>query len=248
MRRIHCAYHKCLTIYFSRVMSRLYNDLRPKSGGYKHFNSHLDEFYESLGKFRILSVNNHKPDFDRLGDFRVTRFVRDPRDLVVSGYLYHKRGAEKWSNVVDPTPDDWKVVNGNIPAGMKAGESYATHLQALPEEDGLLTEIEFRKRHFEGMLAWPEHDPRVLAFRYEDILGNEVATFARIFEFYRLPLLDRAIGRWLASRYSAKKQRRRMEHIRNPEPAQWKKRFTPRVTERFMDRYGELVERFGYER
>ena len=42
-------------------------------------------------------------------------------------------------------------------------------------------------------------------------------------------------------------QRRQIEHIRNPEPHQWKKRFTPRVMDYFMERYGDLITRYGYE-
>jgi hypothetical protein len=247
MHRIHCSYHKCLTIYYSRVMSRLYNDLLPWSGGYRHFNSHVDEFYENLGRYRILSVNNHLLDLDRLGSFRITRFVRDPRDLVISGYYYHRRGAEEWCEVVGPVPEDWKVVRGNIPEGMGPQHSYATYLRSLSEEEGLITEIEFRKHHFESMAAWPDDHPDILTIRYEDVLGREVSTFARIFRFYELPAWERAAGRLLAWRYSAKRQRRQMVHIRNPEPQQWRKRFTPRVTQYFRERHEGLVERLGYE-
>jgi hypothetical protein len=247
MHRIHCSYHKCLTIYYSRVMSQMYNRLLPWSGGYKHFNSHLDQFTENLGRWRVLSVNNHALDLDRLGSFRITHFVRDPRDLVVSGYHYHKRGAEPWCDVVNPAPERWKVVNGNIPAAMGGQHSYTTYLQSLPEEDGLIAEIEFRKHHFESMARWPKDHSDILTLRYEDTLGREVETFSRIFEFYGLPFHERALGRFLAWKYAAKRQSRRTAHIRNPEPAQWKKKFTPEVTRVFRERHGELIERYGYE-
>ena len=249
MLRIHCAYHKCLTIYYSRVMRKLYNvPWRFGAKGYRHFNSVIDDFYENLGRYRILSVNNHALDLDRLGDFRITRFVRDPRDLIVSGYFYHRRGAEKWCDVVGPRPEDWKVVNGNIPSDMPDDVSYAQYLQELSEEDGLMAEIEFRKHHYDSMAEWPDDHPQIRLYRYEDILGHEVETFADILSFYELSALDRALGRRLADKFSAKSQGKQMWHIRNPEPNQWKKRFTPRVTAFFEERHPGLIEKLGYDR
>ncbi|NNE44047.1 MAG: hypothetical protein HKN12_07545, partial [Gemmatimonadetes bacterium] len=71
--------------------------------------------------------------------------------------------------------------------------------------------------------------------------------YSDVFRFYDLPVLERGLGKWLAHHYSAKKQRKQIEHIRNPEPNQWKKRFTPAVLDYFMERHGELIDRYGYE-
>lgn len=245
LRRVHCSYHKCLTVYFGIVMSQLCNDWFPRRGGYRHYNSLLDEFYAGVGRSRVASVNNHALDLDRLGRFRITRFVRDPRDLVVSGYHYHRRGAEAWCRVVGPGPDDWKIVNGRIPDGMPAHHSYATWLQSLPEEDGIIAEIQFREHHFASMAAWPERHPDILTLRYEDILGHEVGAFVRMLRFLELSMDERLLGRVLAWRYAAGQQKG-ATHIRNPEPAQWKKRFTPRVSAYFAERHGDLIQRLGY--
>ena len=55
---IHCSYHKCLTVYFGRVMRAVFNRCLPWSGGYRHFNSHLDDFYEGFEGLRLASINN----------------------------------------------------------------------------------------------------------------------------------------------------------------------------------------------
>jgi hypothetical protein len=69
----------------------------------------LNDFYEDHNKYGIVSINNHALDLARLGnDYRISRFVRDPRDLVISGYFYHRRGAEPWSTIVDPKSEDWR--------------------------------------------------------------------------------------------------------------------------------------------
>ncbi len=245
MNRIHCSYHKCLTFYFSKTMTALYNMALPWSKGYQHHASRIDEFYANVGKLDVQSLNNHMPDFEKLGDFRMTRFVRDPRDLVVSGYFFHRRGAERWCNVVDPTPGDWANVNGNIPEGMEEGDSLATYLQRVPEEEGLIAEIEFRRHHFESMMKWPDEDRRVLLFKYEEVVGNEPAVFSRIFEWYRLPWHHRAIGMRFVDRFRASRQEGH-HHVRNPKPNQWQDQFTPEVTDYFNDRYGPLLDKLGY--
>jgi len=84
---IHCSYHKCLTVYYGRIMKAVFNRCLSWSSGYRHFNSHLEDFYQAFSKHRIASVNNRALDLERLGQFRISRFVRDPRDLVVSGYF-----------------------------------------------------------------------------------------------------------------------------------------------------------------
>lgn len=245
---VHCSYHKCLTSYYDNVVGTLFNRLMPWSRGYDHFNSRVDRFYDEFVDLTAASVNNHALELDRLGDFRLTRFVRDPRDLVVSGYFYHRRGAEEWCRITDPRDDDWRVVNGRVPDGLEAGESYADFLESRSREEGLLAEIEFRRYHFESMRAWPDDHPDIRIFRYEDILGNERRVYEEAFAFYGAsPLTVRAAGK-LALRYSAGRRTEETDHIRDPRPEQWREVFTPRVVERFDDEYGDIVARLGYRR
>jgi hypothetical protein len=235
-----------LTVYFARVAGALYDKIIRWGPGFKHCNSLLDDFYSSLDACRIISVNNHMLDLDRLGEFRVSRFIRDPRDLIVSGYFYHKRGAEDWCNIVDPTLEDWRVVNGTIPADLPTGQSFSGYLQSIAPEDGLLAEMEFRRNHFESMRAWPDDHPCIRLFRYEDIVGNEVEVFQQIFAFYELPRSHRWMAARLADCLSARRQKKRLKHIRDPRPRQWVEHFTPRVTMRFEEQYGDLLDKLHY--
>lgn len=107
----HFSYHKCLTVYFSQVMNRTFATIG-RSGitsGYRHLNSLKSELSAALLQNRLVSLNNHAVDPDSLGNFRATRFVRDPRDLLVSGYFYHRRAAEPWCSIENPTAADWAV-------------------------------------------------------------------------------------------------------------------------------------------
>ena len=101
---VHFSYHKCLTVYFFRVASSTFNRYRLGAGQYRNFNHEHDAFLAQQHKYRVTSVSSMHTDLDALGDdVRATHFVRDPRDLVVSGYFYHKRGAEAWTRKPSPS-------------------------------------------------------------------------------------------------------------------------------------------------
>lgn len=245
-RRVHCSYHKCLTVYFQKVLSRLYRSPFGPSGEYRHFNSQVDSFYLECENYAVSSVNNHFLDLDRFEDVRVTRFVRDPRDLIVSGYFYHKRAAESWCEVVSPAEKDWMIVNGTIPDALAPSWSFARYLNEVSLEEGLLAELRFRRGHFESMRAWPGDDARIEVFRYEEILGREVEVFDRIFRFYEMPFSARQLGLHFARSFLAVKRSGRSDHIRDPVSGQWREVFTPEVTRQFNAEYADLIEKLGY--
>ena len=243
---IHCSYHKCLTVYYRRVMGGVLNRCLRWRGPYRHYNSHLEEFYAGFEADRLASVNNRSVDLDRLGEFRLTRFVRDPRDLVVSGYFYHRRGAEDWTRIRSPTEVDWYFANGRVPESLRAGgQSFAQLLRSVSREEGLLAELEFRAPHFESMAAWPARHPDILTLRYEDVVADGERAFAEMASFYGLSPIERRLTGWFARRYSLARGRADA-HVRNPAPGQWREVFTPRVRRTFDAAYGALVAQLGY--
>lgn len=245
MTRIHSSLHKCLTTYYMRVMGALYNRLWPGRPRYRHFAALQEEFYAHLHRYRVASANGFAIDVGRLPeDFRIVRFVRDPRDLVVSGYLYHRRGAEPWFRTPSPSAEYWSPIAGHVPERMPTGVSFAEHLRGLSVEEGLLAEIEFREHHFESLRRWPSDD-RIRMFKYEHIVGHEREVFAEIFDFYELPWYERRVGVWLADWYSARR-RRSDPHVRDPRPGQWRGYFTRSVAMAFERRHGDLLDRLGY--
>jgi hypothetical protein len=244
--RVHCGYHKCLTEYSKSVYRRASRADWLGRDSFRHYFHRLDGFHDDAARHTISSVSGQALDLSLYSDIRVVRFVRDPRDLVVSGYFYHQRGAEHWCELPDPTDLDWLMVNGRVPDALPAGESLTSWLNGVSLEEGLHAELDFRQYHFDSMLAWPADDPRVRVFRYEDILGNEPRVFREILAFLELPWLARMRGGLAARRYRAANRRGRSVHIRNPESAQWRRYFTPELTRAFRERYGDVLERYGY--
>ncbi|MGK0390872.1 MAG: hypothetical protein ACI94Y_003632 [Maribacter sp.] len=243
---IHASFHKNLTMYYIRVMHLLYNKIHPRRPGHEHFEAIEGQFYNNFHRQRVSSTNGFAIDLDYLPEnFRISRFIRDPRDLVVSGYFYHKRGAEPWFRHKTPTAKYWSPISGHVPENMPTGINYSEYLQSLSVENGLIAEIQFRKHHFESIRKWKK-DERIKIFRYENIVGNEEKTFDELFRFYEVPTWERKMGVALAKRYTAKNRSKKYGHIRNPTSGQWKEHFTPRVEKYFNDLYADVLDELKY--
>jgi hypothetical protein len=244
--RVHCGLHKCLTMFSRGVYGRACTPPVMPRGSFRHFYHRVDAFYRECARHTVTSVSGHALELERFDDVRVVRFVRDPRDLVISGYFYHKRGAEHWAELVDPTDVDWTMVRGTVPGGLPSSRSFRAYLEAVSMEEGLLAEMEFRRRHFESMSAWPDDDERIRTFRYEDVLGREALVFDEILSWFDLPWLARRAGSLRARRSTAARRVGKSRHIRDPASGQWRSHFTPTLRERFSAEHGGLLARLGY--
>lgn len=246
--RVHCGFHKCLTMYSRGIYgAATWLGLR-RPRGFQHFYHRLDAFYGGCEDFRVASVSGHVIDVDRFEDIRVVRFVRDPRDLMVSGYFYHKRGAEGWCLLEDPVDADWAVVNGKVPSALPAATTLMTYLNGASIEDGLAAEFEFRRNHLDAMRDWRQDDHRIRTYRYEDIMGNEGRAYAGILAFMGLSPLAQRIGAGHAERHSMARRRGSNAHIRNPASGQWRDLMPAALVDRIAEEYGDVLERYGYPR
>jgi hypothetical protein len=230
-------------------VSSIYEFDSGNGGEYFHFRSDLENFYNNSGKYIISSINNHALDLSKFGDkYRITRFIRDPRDMIVSGYFYHKKGSEKWCNILNPSTNDWNILNGNRPDGMLKDQTYSTYLNSIPMEEGLIAEIQLRRKHLDSMRKWPQNNSRIRLFKYEDILSNEGNIFEEIFNFYELPVEIKNAAKETAKKLSASNLKGKSAHIRNPNPEQWKEHFTSKVKDYFDQNHGDLIRLYDYNK
>ncbi len=243
---LHCGYHKCLTVFVNRCFTHVLGDR------YRNFVGGRDTFYAEHQQYVVSATTDFPIDLSRLGDYRISRFIRDPRDLVVSGYFYHQKGLEAWSNRISATREEWRTA-GDIPRALRDGESYVQCLKRLDQEDGLITEMEYRAPHFRSMLKWPTTDPRIRLWKYEDILGHEVQVMDDVGAHYGWPddtdpaslraSLRREADRWRAQDTLLAWDK----HPRDPRPDQWRQLFTPKVRAAFERLYQDLPQRLGYD-
>ena len=243
--KVHCGYHKGLTEYFKKIYGRLSQFPLQLYGSFQHYFHRADFFYQTCRDHSLCSLSGHMPDLKRFADIRIVRIIRDPRDLLISGYFYHKRAAEHWCALTNPTNIDWLMVDGVVPADFPAGDSLTSYLNRVPLEEGLLAELEFRQKHFASMRQWPHDEKRIRTYRYEDFIGHEAEVIDDIVQFFAFNVIQRNAGHYYAKRYSAG-NRKNSAHIRNPVSGQWQKYFTEAVMKQFEDNYGDLLDQYHY--
>jgi hypothetical protein len=130
--------------------------------------------------------------------YRAIRMIRDPRDIWVSGYLYHRHSDERWciETNLDPTPPiGWPQVDHSFAHLTEAwkrhyldrlnGKSYQRNLLELSLADGLAFELEgYSGCTFAAMRDWPLNGADALDIKLEDAMADFDTTMWRIFDHF----------------------------------------------------------------
>jgi Sulfotransferase domain len=251
----HFSYHKCLTSYYQSVVRALSAEF---GFYYEHFTSDYPRFEQAAlndPRRRVLSVNNRSDiAWERLPEYRGSHFIRDPRDLVVSGYYYHLWTREAWC--IDPG-FEWRHLVAHpyfgryvetLPSRLPRAVSYQEYLGTLDRERGMIVELIWRTPHLDEMRRWNFANPRIMELRYEDIIGKEANTFGRLLEHYGFapPVVARGVA--LAEAKSIKhRSKSGKSHVRSGAVRQWDEEFTPLLRTLFRECAGDLLVRLGYE-
>ncbi len=221
---------------------------------YRHFNSRGADFQVAVqqDQFDCGSVNNSNLCITLQANERASHFVRDPRDLIVSGYHYHQWCVETWANrrpfrraaefESDPLFQKWMPVKA-WPVGM----SYQQFLNSLKKEQGLILEMIWRKPVFTRLRQWNFSHPQILEMKYEEIIGHETDAFSQLFEHYGLNSDWK--NDWLAivDANSLKNiQRGARQHARNGGSQQFRYEFTNDVMTEFNVHHADLLQKLGY--
>jgi hypothetical protein len=236
---VHCAHHKVGTVWFQRVLSTV-------AGFYGLRFTEVPASEDSPGSPPVLAsdidivvyhrANDFRPEDLAGREYRGSHLIRDPRDMVVSGYHYHLRTDEPWVHE---------------PKDRYGGLSYQAFLQGIDEHDGLMAEIERCARSsLAEMAEWHYARPGILELRYEDAVRDEVETFTGLFRFYGFN--DAAVERGLTivehfSRRSGPHAGDADPHVRSGQPGEWRRSFGVDHIARFKELTGDLVVRLGYE-
>lgn len=229
---VHCCHHKVGTAWFIRVLKSIsrYYGLNFQCCPQNDLKRDTDIFLEYMSQINP----------DKLPDFVGSHMIRDPRDIVVSGYFYHLWTKEEWAH---------------IPRKSLKNQTYQAYLNSLNFEAGLLAEMEgTSKEVIEAMSNWNYQSSEFIEFKYEDIIQDEQKVFSQIFKHYGFK--DRAIQQCLqlAEQFSFKNISKRSRgtvkpksHLRSGKIGQWKKLFSDRHKRRFKKLFGDVVVKLGYE-
>ena len=158
---------------------------------------HVPQQYEAHGTVGAL-VKAEKPDIlimtrplqheiDTLPEFRGVHLIRDPRDIIVSGYFSHRNShPEVFGGIAWPELIEHRKV-----------------LKAVDKDAGLDAEIEFSSLFLEPMAGWNYQQPGMLEVKMEDVTADQVKMWALIFSHLDMLVPEGASG-----------ERRRMAAVR----------------------------------
>jgi len=242
-----------MTSYFVQVFTAVAKEFNWYK---KHHNGVIESFYQdvfSISNTSIISVNNVPVDFERINvPYRGSHIIRDPRDLLVSGYKYHRWCRETW---VTKPMEKWlaqvlKLDQFEFDKELKAG-SYQDVLNQVDEVTGYLLELNYRQSQFNQMLEWDYNNPHLYEFKYEDVFGNETAVFSNLFKHYGFSekMIEMALP--YAEEYSFKNLRNKggtgeQKHASTGFSGQWKKDIPREILEEFTRRHPGLLAKLNY--
>jgi hypothetical protein len=187
-----------------------------------------------------LYLDDHsKVDYSALGPYVASHMIRDPRDVIVSGYFYHLWCTEAWCTTAQ---------------ARFGGKSYQQILQELPQDEGILFELTHAGATIRPMCAWNYGNPSVIEVRYEELIADEDTGFARIFSHYGLVGCEYDLAISVARRCSfravsgrALGQEDRRSHMRQGIPGDWHQHFSAEHKVRFKQLFPGALAKLGYE-
>ena len=246
---IHCCHHKVGTAWFKNIFGVIstYYGLP--------FNTN-DTSLIPAGP--SLFVDDHaKMDWSQFSrPYRGSHMIRDPRDMVVSGYHYHLWTEEKWAttpiNALGPDMVDyWRL----LPVKQIENMSYKEYLNSLQHDEGIKAEIQrASSTDIRDMINWDYDNPNFFEFKYEKIMQEEQAVFEDLFS--HLGFSRQAVKKCvsLALEFSFQKQSGRKpgkvsnrSHLRSGKSEQWKNEFSPENRAYFKQLHGDDLIKLEYE-
>jgi hypothetical protein len=199
-------------------------------------------------------------------DFVGMHIIRDPREIIVSGYLYHLHTTERWctnipskndlpNNICFPVvpysrehcPMEWKLAYLEL----LDGKSYQQKLNGKSKSEAILFEMEnFAKWTLDAMATWNYASSKIIEVKMEDVFTNFDDVFLKIFLHFGFTdkLLEEAIkiSRKHDLNRMSKSQIKNNKHIHGGSGSKWGIHFDGKVKKEFDDKYGDLLIKLGY--
>ena len=231
----------------------------------------LRERVDEAGAEFVSCITADREQLEALAPTRGFHVIRDPRDIIVSGYFSHR--------------------NSHPTDGLPELAEHRERLRAVSKEEGLLLEMDFARGTLIDLAQWDYDRPEILELRMEELSAKPYEGFVRIFQHLELlpdeeptagrrllalslrrtlnrlsarPMLrplrrpmpatgEILLGAVYGNRFEAKTKGRpagaedTRSHYRKGVAGDWINHFTPAHTEAFNERFGDLLVKLGYE-
>lgn len=240
--RVRFSYRKCLTHYMNAVFDENVFFLSRKE-----FADHL----KNERRERFLSINNQVfwPEREIFRKARMVHLIRHPKDLVVSGYHYHKKGAEFWTDepisrlaLYQLSFELDNIYNDEEKRLINPEMTYRRLLNSLPFEKGIMTEMVWLKYVVTFNPVPFFESPLMKTFRFEDIVDEPVK---RVEDICRFWLLNEEKLEYFRKRAAFYDKHPNYE-IRDRSAYQYQQIFSPSLNAFFERHFGRVATRLGY--
>lgn len=229
---VHCCHHRSGTVWFTRVLETVARQYGLHFQAGKQADLHPST--------EIFLQDHSQIDRSTLPPYRGSHMIRDPRDMVVSGYHYHLWTEERWAQ---------------IPQERYDGKSFRAVLNDVGKKRGLILEMKrFCREDLQDMLRWDYDDPAFLELKYEEVITDEASYFERLFDHYGFHEGAVDVGLEIAEYYSFQNVSGRtfgdvseQSHLRSGRSSQWEDHFDDDLKARFKELAGAAVVELGYE-
>jgi len=193
--------------------------------------SRYDLFFQDHSDFTLNTLKN----------YRGLHMVRDPRDIIVSGCFYHQRAEESWMH---------------IPRKRYEGLSYVQRINSF---DTVQEQLLFEMEHIglltlRDMYSWNYRNKHFLEVQYENLIDDrELTEFRKVFTFLQKDnsvLAQFHIDDLLQLAHDNSLFSGKVNdggHVRSGEASQWREHFDTKLSQRFVELFGDLLIRLGYE-
>lgn len=222
-------HHKTGTVWMLRLFSGICAALgdRLHVGPQDQLPPTTRVFFQDHSRFDFAAL--HRP-------YRGLHVIRDPRDVLISGARYHARATEPWLHV--RRRRFW---------GM-------TYQEAIRRQRSLADAVLFEMDHagahtIREMLAWDSTRPEFFEAKYEELITDrDLVLFRRLLRFLGygeevLPTLEAVVR----ERSLFGGHVRDPVHVSDGRPHQWREVFDATLRRHFRERFGDALERLGYE-
>lgn len=251
-------YHKCGT----KLLGKVFLQLCLKYGWtFKSIAGTTDE----IPNVDVVFFLHSQVDYSKLPESYIgIHMVRDPRDIIVSGYLYHKRTVEEWcTNKNFQTSEAIKypqVPNSQMYRSeawktdyLKSlnGKSYQEKINSFDEEDGILFEMNhYGQWTIEDMLKWDFEKGNCLEIKFEDVMSNYDAEMMKVFTHCNLSEEQLKVAKGFADKEDmnkmSKKDIEKNPHISSVKTKKWERYFTEKHLQFFDENFSEVLKKYNY--
>lgn len=246
---VFCCHHKVGTSWFKNILTAISEEF-----GLPFIQNDQEKIRNNIA---IFFQYHSRVDLGALPKYRGAHIIRDPRDVVVSGYYYHLWTKEEWAiTPIKDLPADMEKVWSLLPVKEIKHMSYQQYLNSLPREQGIIAEIQRASTvDIKEMVEWDYNNEYFFEFKYESIMQNEEEILRQLFRHYGFK--DDAVERSveIARQFSFERRSQRKtgevnnkSHMRSGKLQQWASEFSEENKAYFKKLHGEDLVRLGYER